>query len=78
MDENKRNEIEEKVKNCKIKIANEQGKLTRYLAQLETGKAGHTKPKAKPVQKQGKTGVKPDQNPTETKKKDGFFDVIFS
>lgn len=78
MDQNKRNEIEEKVKNCKLKIANEQAKLARYLAQLETGKSGHTKPKKKPEQKQGKAAVKPDQNPPKTTEEKGFFETIFS
>lgn len=78
MDESKRNEIEEKVKNCKLKIANEQAKLQRYLAQLETGKSGHTKPKTKTGQKVTKTAVKPDENPPKTTQEKGFFETIFS
>lgn len=78
MDDNKRKEIEEKVKNCKLKIANEQAKLGRYETQLAVGKSGHTKQKVKSGQKPTKTTPKPDQNPNPEKKKDGFFDVIFS
>lgn len=78
MDSAKRSEIEEKVKNCKLKIANEQAKLQRYTAQLETGKSGHTKPKVKTGQKQIKTPLKPDENPPKEKKEAGFFETIFS
>lgn len=78
MDNAKRSEIEEKVKNCKLKIANEQAKLQRYMAQLETGKSGHTKPKAKLGQKPTKTQAKPEENPPKEKKEAGFFETIFS
>lgn len=78
MDAQKRAEIEEKVKNCKLKIANEQAKLGRYETQLAVGKSGYTKQRVKTGQKPTKTAPKPDQNQNSEKKKDGFFDVIFS
>lgn len=78
MDEAKKAEIEEKIKNCKLKIANESAKLQRYQAQLETGKTGHTKKRVKPEQKPSKNIPKTEQTPPKDQKKEGFFEVIFS
>lgn len=78
MDEQKRAEIEEKIKNCKMKIANEQAKLTRYQVQLETGKTRHSKTRAKSDQKQTKDISKTGQKPPESKKEKGFFETILS
>lgn len=78
MDDAKRNEIEEKVKNCKLKIANEQAKLKKYETQLEVGKAAHTKNRSKTVQKPIKSTPNPGQKQNEPKKEMGIFETIFS
>lgn len=78
MDAQKRSEIEEKVKVCKLKIANESAKLQKYEMQLAVGKSSHTKPRVKTEQKQGKPAPKAGEKQKEVKKEMGFIETIFS
>jgi hypothetical protein len=80
MDEAKRNQIEQRVIDCEMKIANEQAKLIRYQAQLKNGKTAQTR--SKPTVNKQQTGSKsvPKQGQTSTnnEKEKGFFETIFS
>lgn len=78
MDDNKRKEIEGKVVNCKLKIANEEAKLKKYETQLAVGKTAHTKKRVNQGQKQVKSTANTTETPPTDKKKEGFFEVIFS
>ena len=78
MDDAKKAELEEKIKNCKLKIANEQAKLTRYEAQLAVGKSAHTKKRAKTGQKQGNNTPKDDKTKGEPKEEKGFWATVMS